>query len=88
MALKQSDGLTRLWPAVLGVTAAAVSFVLLTFALRHLPVGTAYAVWVGIGAVGVAVAGIVLLGERATPVRLLFLGLIVVGVVGLRVIEA
>jgi quaternary ammonium compound-resistance protein SugE len=86
LAMKQSDGLTRLWPAVLGVTAAAVSFVLLTFALRHLPVGTAYAVWVGIGAVGVAVAGIVLLGEQATPVRLLFLGLIVVGVVGLRAI--
>jgi quaternary ammonium compound-resistance protein SugE len=79
--------MTRLWPTLLGITTAAVSLVLLTLALRQLPVGTAYARWVGTGAVGVAVAGILMLGERATPTRLLFLGLIVAGVAGLRTIE-
>ena len=54
IALKQSDGFTRLWPSVIGISTALASFLLLTMALRHLPVGTAYAVWVGIGAIGVA----------------------------------
>lgn len=83
-ALKQADGFTRLWPTVLGVSAAVASFVMLSFALRGLPVGTAYAVWVGIGALGVAVVGIVVLGESASPVRLAFLALVLVGVVGLK----
>jgi quaternary ammonium compound-resistance protein SugE len=86
-AIKQSDGLSRLWPSAVGISAAALSFVLLSAALRNLPVGTAYAVWVGIGAVGVAVAGIVVQGEPATPGRAVFLLLILVGVIGLRALE-
>lgn len=87
-AIKQSDGLSRLVPSIIGIGAAAVSFVLLSAALRTLPVGTAYAVWVGIGALGVAAAGVVAHGEPATPARLGFLFLILVGVVGLRALEA
>lgn len=87
-ALKQSDGLSRLAPSLLAIVAAVVSFALLAGALARLPVGTAYAVWVGIGAVGVAIAGIVAFGDAATPARLAFVLLIVVGVAGLRAIEA
>jgi quaternary ammonium compound-resistance protein SugE len=87
-ALKQSDGFTRLWPSVIGITLSLVSFVLLALALRHLPVGTAYAVWVGIGAAGVTIAGIVLYSEAASTQRLLCIAMILVGVVGLRLIEA
>lgn len=86
-ALKQADGFTRLWPSIIGVTLSLVSFALLALALKHLPVGTAYAVWVGIGALGVALTGIVALGEPATLARLGFLALIVIGVAGLRVLE-
>jgi quaternary ammonium compound-resistance protein SugE len=86
-ALKQSDGFSRLWPSVVGIGGALVSFVLLAVALRQLPAGTGYAVWVGIGAVGVAIAGIVAFGETLSAARLLFLSLIVVGVVGLRIAE-
>ena len=82
-ALKQSEGFTRLWPSVVGVGGAVLSFVLLAVALRQLPAGTGYAVWVGIGAVGVAITGIVLLGEAASAARVLFLTVIVVGVVGI-----
>jgi quaternary ammonium compound-resistance protein SugE len=87
-ALKHSDGFSRLWPSVLGLTTAWISFVLLAAALRSLPVGTAYAVWVGIGALGVATAGILALGEPATPARLVFLALILVGVIGMRLVES
>ncbi|WP_326557677.1 quaternary ammonium compound efflux SMR transporter SugE [Micromonospora sp. NBC_01796] len=87
IALRQSEGFTRLWPSTLAVSTALLSFVLLAWALRSLPVGTAYAVWVGIGAVGVAIAGIVALNESAAPARLAFLGLIVVGIAGLKAVE-
>lgn len=87
-ALKQADGFTRPWPSAVGLTAAAASFALLAAALKSLPVGTAYAVWVGIGMLGVAVAGIVAFGEPATGLRLAFLGLIVIGVIGLRFVES
>lgn len=87
IALKQTGGFTRLWPSVIGVSAAVISFVMLTFALKSLPVGTAYAVWVGIGAVGVAIAGIVAFGESASPTRMALLGLIVIGIIGLKAIE-
>jgi quaternary ammonium compound-resistance protein SugE len=87
IALKQTDGFTRFWPSAIGVTAAIVSFVLLATALKTLPVGTAYAVWVGVGALGVALAGIVALGESASPLRLAFLVLILIGIVGLKVVE-
>ncbi|GAA3005092.1 MULTISPECIES: multidrug efflux SMR transporter [Streptosporangium] len=86
-ALERSDGFTRLWPTVVGVTTAALSFVILTFALKTLPMGTAYAVWVGLGALGVAVAGIVALGESAAPARLACLALILLGVIGLKLLE-
>lgn len=86
-ALKQSDGFTRLWPSVIALTTAWISFALLATALRSLPVGTAYAIWVGIGAVGVAAAGIIALGEPSSPTRLALLALIVIGVAGLRLID-
>lgn len=87
-ALKQADGFTRLWPSVIGITVSLVSFVLLALALRNLPVGSAYAVWVGIGAVGVAIAGILIFKEPASASRLLCIGIIIAGVIGLRAVES
>ncbi|WP_437811467.1 quaternary ammonium compound efflux SMR transporter SugE [Sorangium sp. So ce1078] len=87
IALKYTDGFTRLWPSVLGVAGAALSFFLLSVSLKTLPVGTAYAVWVGVGALGVALAGIVALGESASPLRLAFLAVILAGIIGLRLVE-
>ena len=88
IALKQSDGFSRLWPSVIGIGGAVLSFTLLAMALRQLPAGTGYAVWVGIGAVGVAVAGMILFSETVSVARVLFLSIIVVGIVGLRLVEA
>jgi quaternary ammonium compound-resistance protein SugE len=88
IALKYSDGFVKLWPSVIGLTAALVSFVMLTMALKSLPVGTAYAVWVGIGALGVAFTGMIAFGESISPMRLGLLALILIGVVGLRIIES
>ncbi|WP_238913964.1 DMT family transporter [Achromobacter insolitus] len=88
LALKQADGLTRFWPSVIGVSVAMLSLVLLGLALKHLPVGTAFAIWVGIGAFGVAAFGALLLGEHMSSAKLLFLGLIGIGVAGLRIIES
>jgi quaternary ammonium compound-resistance protein SugE len=87
IALKHTGGFTRFGPSVIGLTAAVVSFVLLSTALKSLPVGTAYAVWVGIGALGVALAGIGALGESASLLRLGFLALILIGIVGLKLVE-
>lgn len=87
MALKQTDGFTQFWPSVLAVGAALVSFIMLSVSLRSLPVGTAYAVWVGIGAVGVSIAGIVALGEQASLPRLGCLLVVMAGIIGLRVVE-
>jgi len=84
VALKQSDGFSRLWPSVTFAVASAISFTLLSLALRTLPVGTAYAVWTGIGAAGTAIVGIVFLGESRDILRLVSITLIVAGVVGLR----
>ncbi|CAN5310508.1 multidrug efflux SMR transporter [soil metagenome] len=86
-ALKHTDGFTRLWPSVIAIVTANASFLMLAAALRALPVGTAYAVWVGIGVVGVAAAGILLFEDAVSPLRLCFIGLIVGGVIGLRVLE-
>ncbi|GAA2437319.1 multidrug efflux SMR transporter [Actinomadura vinacea] len=86
-ALKQSEGFTRFWPTVIGVPVCLLSVVVLTVALRDLPVGTAYAVWVGLGSLGVAVTGIVALGESASAPRVLCLALILVGVIGLKAVE-
>lgn len=84
IALKSSEGFTRLWPTLLTVVAMLASFGLLGIALRTLPVSIGYAVWVGIGAVGTALFGIVFLAEPATIGRLLSVVLIVAGIVGLK----
>ena len=84
IGLKYAAGFTRFWPSVVTVVAMLVSIVLLGYAMKSLPVGTSYAVWVGVGAVGTAVLGIVLLGESASPGRLASLALIVAGIVGLK----
>jgi quaternary ammonium compound-resistance protein SugE len=87
LAMKESHGFTRLWPSVLAIGAAATSFTLLSLALRDLPVGMAYAVWVGLGAAGVVLAGIAVLGEAVSPLRLGFVLLILAGVAGLHLVE-
>jgi quaternary ammonium compound-resistance protein SugE len=84
VALKQSDGLSRLWPSVITAVAMAVSLYFLSLALKALPLGTAYAVWTGIGAVGAALVGIFVLGEVAGPLRIVSIGLVVLGMAGLR----
>ncbi|MDH5830671.1 quaternary ammonium compound efflux SMR transporter SugE [Luteimonas sp. M1R5S18] len=84
VGLKYTDGFTRLWPTLGTVAAMAISLWLLGVAMKSLPLGTAYAVWVGVGAVGTAILGIVLLGEPANPGRLVSLGLILAGIIGLK----
>jgi len=84
IGLKQSDGFTRLWPSVFTVLLMLLSFWLLATALRNIPVGTGYAVWTGIGAVGVAIIGIVFLGEALTFARVASIALIVAGIAGLK----
>lgn len=84
VGLKYTHGFTRLAPSIITVTAMIASVVLLSWAMKTLPVGTAYAIWTGIGAVGAAVAGIVLLGESASLARILSLCLIVAGIIGLK----
>lgn len=86
IGLKYTDGFTRLWPTTWTVAAMIVSVVLLALAVRTLPIGTAYAVWTGIGAAGTVILGIVLFAEPATLLRLLFVGLIVAGIVGLKLV--
>jgi len=84
IGLKYTDGYTRLWPTVGTVAAMIISVGLLGVAMKSLPVGTSYAVWVGVGAIGTAALGIVLFGESASPGRLVSLGLIVAGIIGLK----
>ncbi|MBN9014864.1 MAG: quaternary ammonium compound efflux SMR transporter SugE [Xanthobacteraceae bacterium] len=86
IGLKYTEGFTRLVPSVLTLAAMLISIILLGLALKTLPVGTAYAVWTGIGAVGTAILGIVLLGDPATAARLASIGLIVAGIVGLKLV--
>jgi quaternary ammonium compound-resistance protein SugE len=84
IGLKYTDGFTRLIPSVLTVAAMAISFWLLSTAMKSIPVGTAYAVWTGIGAVGVAITGMVLFGESRDVFRIISLMLIVSGIIGLK----
>lgn len=84
VGLKYSEGFTRLWPSVATIAAMLVSMVLLALAMRTLPMGTAYAVWVGIGAVGTVIFGIALWSEPTNAARMISVGLIVVGVIGLK----
>ena len=86
VGLKYTEGFSRLWPSVWTILAMVLSLVMLIYALKTLPIGTAYAVWTGIGACGTAILGIVLFGEPATAARLISLGLIVAGIVGLKLV--
>lgn len=86
VGLKYTEGFTRFWPTVGTVLSMVLSLGLLGIALRTLPVGTAYAVWTGIGAVGTVVLGIVLFGESADALRLACVGLILAGIVGLKLV--
>jgi quaternary ammonium compound-resistance protein SugE len=86
VGLKYTEGFSRLWPSVWTVLAMVLSLVMLSYALKTLPIGTAYAVWTGIGACGTAILGIVLFGEPATAARLISLGLIVAGIIGLKLV--
>jgi quaternary ammonium compound-resistance protein SugE len=86
VGLKYTEGFTRLVPSAITLAAMVGSVVLLGLAMRHLPLGTAYAVWTGIGTVGTAIAGMVMLGEPAGAVRLACIGLIVLGIVGLKLV--
>lgn len=84
VGLKYTHGFSRLTPSVITVVAMLASIALLSWSMKSLPVGTAYAVWTGIGAVGAAITGIILLGESASPARLFSLALIVCGIIGLK----
>ena len=86
IGLKYTDGFTRLLPSLWTVASMILSIVLLGLALRTLPVGTAYAVWTGIGAIGTAALGIYLFAEPATVARLLCIGLILSGIIGLKLV--
>ncbi|MBL8468199.1 quaternary ammonium compound efflux SMR transporter SugE [Methyloversatilis discipulorum] len=88
IGLKYTDGFSRFWPSAFTVTAMVISVVLLGIAMRNLPVGTAYAVWTGIGAVGTVILGIVLFNEPANAARLVCVGLIVAGILGLKLTSA
>lgn len=88
VGLKYTEGFSRFWPSVGTVAAMAISVGLLGWAMRDLPVGTAYAVWVGVGAVGTAIVGMILLGEPVSAARLFSLGLVVAGIVGLKLSSA
>lgn len=86
IGLKYSEGFTRLWPSVFTAVCIAVSLLLLSLSLRGIPIGTAYAVWAGIGAVGTAMVGIFLYAESADILRLLSIGLVAAGIVGLKLV--
>lgn len=88
LCMKSSEGFTRWLPALLTVATGLASVVLLSLALRTLPVGTGYAVWTGIGAAGTAILGIALMGDPASPARILCIALILAGVIGLRLVAA
>lgn len=87
MALKSAEGWTRMGPGIVGLCAAVASVVLLTFAVKQLPITTAYAIWTGFGAVGVSLLGILLFGESAHPARLACIGAIFSGMIGLHLLD-
>jgi len=84
IGLKYTEGFTRLWPTVWTVAAMIISLWLLGIAMKSLPVGTAYSIWVGVGAVGTVILGIVLFGEPANPARIISVALIIAGIIGLK----
>jgi len=85
IGLKYTAGFTRFWPTVGTVLAMIISLWLLGIAMKTLPVGTAYGIWVGVGAVGTVILGILLLGESASPGRIISIALIIAGIVGLKI---
>jgi quaternary ammonium compound-resistance protein SugE len=87
IGLKYTEGFTKLWPSVITIAAMIASIAFLGLALRHIPVGTGYAIWTGIGAAGTAILGMILFGEPATAARIACLGLIVAGIVGLKLVS-
>lgn len=87
VGLKYSAGFTKLWPSVATIAAMVASLGLLGFAMRTLPLGTAYAIWTGVGTVGTAILGIMLFNEPASAIRLLCIGLIVAGAIGLKLVS-
>ena len=86
IGLKYTAGFTKLWPSIGTLAAMVVSVYLLSLALKSIPVGTGYAVWTGVGAVGTAILGILLFGEAASAARLACIGLIISGIVGLKLV--
>lgn len=84
IGLKYTEGFSRLWPSVITVSAMTASIILLAMAVKTLPIGTAYAIWTGIGAVGAVILGMVLFGDSASPLRLACVGLVLAGIVGLK----
>jgi quaternary ammonium compound-resistance protein SugE len=85
IGLKYTESFTKLWPSVFTIVCMIISMGLLAYVVKHLPVGTAYAVWTGIGAVGTAILGIILFNESKEIIRVFFIFLIIVGIVGLRI---
>ncbi len=85
IGMKYSQGFTRFWPSVFTLVSVLISMGLLAYSLKELPVGSAYAVWTGIGAVGTAILGIILFGESKEIIRLFFIFLIIIGIAGLRI---
>jgi quaternary ammonium compound-resistance protein SugE len=85
IGLKYTEGFTKFWPSVFTVSCMIISMAGLAYAVKHLPVGTAYAVWTGIGTVGTAILGIILFNESKDLVRVLFIFLIIIGIVGLKI---
>lgn len=88
VGLKYTEGFSRLWPSVGTVAAMAASVLLLGLAMRDLPVGTAYAVWTGVGAIGTAILGIFLFGDSASPARIACLVMIAGGIIGLKLVSS
>ncbi|MEQ1621594.1 MAG: multidrug efflux SMR transporter [Methylococcales bacterium] len=88
LSLKLNEGFTKLWPSVVTAVAGAGSFYLLMLAIKTLPLGTAYAVWTGMGAVGVAILGIILFKESADWYRLISILLVIIGIVGLKLTDS
>jgi len=85
VGLKYTNGFTKLWPSIITITGMVLSFFFLSAAVKSIPIGTAYAIWTGIGAVGTAILGIILFGESKEFIRIFFIFLIVVGIVGLKI---
>ena len=86
IGLKYTEGFTRLWPTLLTVASMIISLGLLGLALKTLPVGTAYAIWTGVGTIGTAILGMILFGESTAALRLACIGLILAGILGLKLV--